>query len=109
MRRLARRRERNEGVEEDVPNLEELFHEQVVTEPARVPEEIPTDGGRLEAPVTADDARVESPLREPGQLAQAQPSGVPEPREVTVVSPDTGPARRPRREIRPVIRLGIDE
>ena len=109
MRRLAQRRERNEGVEEDVPNLEELFHEQVVTEPARVPEEIPTDGGRLEAPVTADDARTESPLREPGQLAQDQPSGVPEPREVTVVSPDTGPARRPRREIRPVIRLGIDE
>ena len=109
MRRLVQRRGQNGRFDDDVPNLEELFQEQVVTEPARVPEEIPTDWGRLEAPVTADDARAEPPLREPEQLAQDQSSGVPEPREVTVVSPDTGPAWRPRREIRPVIRLGIDE
>ena len=109
MRRLVQRRGRNERVDDDVPNLEELFQEQVVTEPARVPEEIATDEGRLEAPVTADDARAEPLLCEPEQPAQDQSSGVPEPREVTVVSPDTGPARRPRRGIRPVIRLGIDE
>ena len=109
MRRLVLRRGRNERVVDDVPNLEELFHEQVVTEPARVPEEIPTDGGMLEAPVTADDARAEPPLREPEQLPQDHSSGVPEPREVTVISPDTGLSGRPRREIRPVIRLGIDE
>ena len=96
MRRLVQRRGQNERVDDDVPNLEGLFHEQVVTEPARVPEEIPNDGGRLEAPVTADDARAEPPLREPEQPAQDQSSGVPEPREVTVVSPDTGPARQPR-------------
>ena len=109
MRRIVQRRTLNERVDDDVPNLEEMFREQDVPEPDGIPKEAPPDGNKPESPVAADEAPAEPPVHESEQLVQDQLTGVPQPREVTVVSPDTGPARRPRREIRQVIRLGIDK
>ena len=54
LRRIAQRRRLNKRVDDNEPNLEELFHEQVVPEPNWIWEEIPPDGNRPEAPVAAD-------------------------------------------------------
>ena len=98
-----------ERVDDNVPNLEEVFRQQAAPEPDSIPKEFPPDASRPGAPVAADEAPAEPPLHEPEQLTQDQSTGGSEPREVTLVSPDTGPVRRFRRDIRQVIRLGIDK
>ena len=109
MRGIRQRRRLAERVADEVTNLEELFREQAVPEPDRIPAEVLTDDNTREASVAADEAPLEQPLHEPEQLAQDQPTSVAEHREVTAVSSDTGPAMQPRREIHPVIRLGNDK
>ena len=106
MRRIVQRRRLNEQCEETWRNC---FAIKRIPETDGIPEEVSPDGNMPEAPVSAYEAPAESLVHESEQLVQDQPIGVPEPREVTVVSPDTGPARRPRRDIRRVIRLGIDK
>ena len=109
IQRIVQRRRLNEQVDDNVLNLEELFREQAVREPDRITAEVPPDDNRPQAPVAADEAPAKQPLHEPELLALDQPTGVPEPREVTEFSPDTGPARQPRQEIQPVIWLGLNE
>ena len=109
MQRIVQRRKLNEQVDNNVFNLEELFREQAVREPDQIPTEVPPDDDRPQVPVAADEAPAKQPLHEPEQPALDQPTRVPEPREVTAFSPDTGPARRPRLEIHPVIWLDLDE
>ena len=109
MRRHVQRRRLNERIDDNVSNMGQLFRECDVPESDGIPAKVPPEGNRPEAPVAADEASAEPSLQKPEQLADDQPTGVPEPREATAVSPDTGPARRPRRKIHPVIRLGIEE
>ena len=109
MRRIVERRNLNEPVDDDVPNLEEVFREEAELEPDRIPAEVPPDDNRLEAPVFAGKQTAEQPLHEPEPLVRDQPTGFPEPRELTAFSPDTGPARRPKWEYHPVILMASDK
>ena len=108
MHRPVPKKRLNEQVDDDMQSLEELFREKAAPEPDGMTEEVLLDGNRLGAPVAADEAPVEPTVYDSEQRVKDQPNGVPERRELTVVSPDTGPARRPRREIPPVIRLRFE-